>query len=117
MSIQTAAVFVASRGWVRYWAPTRPSGQRLFCGRQGLGLLPGARTSIGTASGVAWHRFSCLERIAEFHFKTKMYKRSGLLQVNLTRAAQELLAFVTPKGHVFRWKVKPSGVANAPALF
>ena len=38
-------------------------------------------------------------------------------QVDLTRAAQELLAFVTPKGRVFRWKVLPFGVANAPALF
>ena len=29
----------------------------------------------------------------------------------------ELLAFVTPKGRVFCWKVMPFGVANAPALF
>ena len=40
-----------------------------------------------------------------------------LLAVDLTRAAQELLAFVTPKGRVFRWKAMPFGVANAPALF
>ena len=38
-------------------------------------------------------------------------------QEDLTRAAQELLAFVTPKGGVFRWKVMPFGVTNAPALF
>ena len=50
-------------------------------------------------------------------FKTKMDKRSGFWQVDLTGAAQELLAFVTPKGRVFRWKVMPFGVANAPALF
>ena len=38
-------------------------------------------------------------------------------QVDLTAAAQELLAFITPKGRVFKWKVMPSRVANAPALF
>ena len=58
-----------------------------------------------------------LERIAKCRFKTKMGKRSGFWQGDLTRAAQELLAFVTPKGCVFRWKVMPFGVANAPALF
>ena len=58
-----------------------------------------------------------LERIAKCRFKTRMDKRSGFWQVDLTRAAQELLAFVTPKGRVFRWKVMPFGVANAPALF
>ena len=58
-----------------------------------------------------------LERIAKCRFKTKMDKRSGFWQVDLTRAAQELLAFVTPKGCVFRWKVMPFGVAKAPALF
>ena len=46
-----------------------------------------------------------------------MDKRSGFWHVDRTRAAQELLAFVTPKGRVFRWKVMPFGVANAPALF
>ena len=34
-----------------------------------------------------------------------------------TRAAHNLLAFVTPKGRVFRWKAMPFCVANAPALF
>ena len=58
-----------------------------------------------------------LERIAKCPFKNKMDKRSGFWQVDLTRAAQELLAFVTPKGRVFHWKVMPFGVANAPALF
>ena len=57
------------------------------------------------------------ERSARRRFKTKMDKRSGFWQVDLTQAAQELLAFVTPKGRVFRWKVMPFGVANARALF
>ena len=43
-----------------------------------------------------------LERIAKYRFKIKMDKRSGFWQVDLTRAAQELLAFVTPKNRVFR---------------
>ena len=38
-------------------------------------------------------------------------------KVDLTRAARKLLAFVTAKGRVFRWKVMPFGVTNAPALF
>ena len=46
-----------------------------------------------------------------------MDKRSGFWQVDLTAAAQELLAFITPKCLVFKWKVTPFGVANAPALF
>ena len=46
-----------------------------------------------------------------------MDKRIVFWQVDLTAAAQELLAFMTPKGRVFKWKVMPFGVANAPALF
>ena len=46
-----------------------------------------------------------------------MDRLSGFWQVDLTRAAQELLAFVTPKSRVFRWKVMPFAVANAPAPF
>ena len=57
-----------------------------------------------------------LERIAKCRYKTKLDKRSGFWQVDLTAAAQELLAFITPKGRVFKWKVMPFGVANAPAL-
>ena len=57
-----------------------------------------------------------LARIAKCRFKTKLDKRSGFWQVDLTRAAEELLAFVTPKRRVFRWEVMPFRVANAPAL-
>ena len=60
---------------------------------------------------------STLERIAKCRYKTKMDKRSGFWQVDLTAAAQELLAFITPKGLVVKWKVMPFGDANAPALF
>ena len=60
---------------------------------------------------------STLEKIASCRYKTKMDKRSGFWQVDLTPNAQELLAFITPQGRVFKWKVMPFGVANAPALF
>ena len=60
---------------------------------------------------------STLEKIASCRYKTKMDKRSGFWQVDLTPNAQELLAFITPHGRVFKWKVMPFGVANAPALF
>ena len=58
-----------------------------------------------------------LERIAKCSYKTKMDKRSGFWQVDLTATAQELLAFITPKGRVSMWKVMHFGVANDPALF
>ena len=46
-----------------------------------------------------------------------MDKRSRFWQVDLTPNAQELLAFITPQQRVFKWKVMPFGVANAPAVF
>ena len=57
-----------------------------------------------------------LERITKCRYKTKMNNRSGFWQVDLTAAPQELMAFITPKGGVFKSKVMPFGVANAPAL-
>ena len=60
---------------------------------------------------------STLAKIASCPYKTKMDKRSGFWQVDLTPNAQELLAFITPQGRVFKWKVMPFGVANAPAPF
>ena len=60
---------------------------------------------------------STLVKIASCRYKRKMDKRSGFWQVDLTLNAQELLAFITPQGRVFKWKGMPFGVANAPALF
>ena len=60
---------------------------------------------------------STLQKIAPCPYKTKMDKRSGFWQVDLTPNAQQLLAFITPQGRVFKWRVKPFGVANAPAVF
>ena len=58
---------------------------------------------------------STLEKIASCHYRTKMDKRNGFWQVDLTPNAQD--AFITPQWRVFKWKVMPFGVANAPALF
>ena len=58
-----------------------------------------------------------LEQIEKCGLKMKTAKRSGFWQIDLARTAQELLAFVTPKGRVFRWKVMPFHAASAPALF
>ena len=60
---------------------------------------------------------SSLEKIASCRYKAKMDKRSGFWQVDLTPNAQELLAFITPQGRVFKSKVMPSGLPNTPALF
>ena len=60
---------------------------------------------------------STLEHIAKCRYKTKMDKRSGFWQVDLTAAAQDLLASIPPKDPVFKWHVMPFGVTNAPALF
>ena len=60
---------------------------------------------------------SILEKVAACRYKTKMDKRSAFWQVDQTPDAQKLLAFITPQGRVFKWKVMPFGVANAPALF
>ena len=58
-----------------------------------------------------------LEKIASSRYKTKMHKQSGFWSVDLTPNAQELLAFISTQGTVFKWKAMPFGVANAPAFF
>ena len=54
---------------------------------------------------------STLEKTASCLYKTKMDRRSGFWQVDLTSNAQELLAFITPQGRVFKWKVMPFKLA------
>ena len=65
-------------------------------------------------SGSIANMENTLERIAKCRYKTKMDKRSGFWQVDLTAAAQELLAFITPKGRVFKWKVMAFLVGLCP---
>ena len=68
-------------------------------------------------SGFIPNMESPAEKIASCRYKTKMDKRSGFWQVDLTPNTQELLAFITPQGRVSKWKVMPFGMANAPTLF
>ena len=68
-------------------------------------------------SGSIPNMVSTLEKIASCRYKTKMDGRSGFWQVDLTPTAQELLAFINPQGRVFKSKVMPFVVANAPAPF
>ena len=60
---------------------------------------------------------STVERAAKVRFKSKMDARSGFWQVENTEAAKDILAFVTPRGRVFKWNVMPFGVHSAPAVF
>ena len=57
------------------------------------------------------------ERAAHCPFKSQLDKRSGFWQVELTKRAQDLSAFIAPNGQVFKWKVMPFGLTNAPATF
>ena len=58
-----------------------------------------------------------VETAAGCRYKTKMDKRSGFWQIDLTERAQDLTAFIAPDGRVHKWRVMPFGIANAPALF
>ena len=60
---------------------------------------------------------STLKKIASCRYKTKMDKRSGFWQVDLTPNAQELLAFITPQGRVFKWKSCPLVWLTHPLFF
>ena len=58
-----------------------------------------------------------IERAAQTKYKTKLDKRSGFWQIDLTDRAKELSAVIAPNGQVFRWSVMPVGLVNAPATF
>ena len=58
-----------------------------------------------------------VETAAGCRYKTKMDKRSSFWQIDLTERAQDLTAFIAPDGRVYKWRVMPFGIANAPALF
>ena len=68
-----------------------------------LGTLPSLERALGRASACC--------------YKSKLDERSGFSQVKLTKRAQDTSAFVAPSGQVFKWKVVPFGLANAPAKF
>ena len=58
-----------------------------------------------------------LERASACQYKNKLDKRSGSWQVELTKRAQDLSAFVAPNGQVFKWKSMPCGLPMAPTTF
>ena len=58
-----------------------------------------------------------IERAARTKYKTKLDKRSGFWQIDVTERAKELSAVIAPNGQVFRWNVMPVGLAKAPATF
>ena len=60
---------------------------------------------------------STLQNIASYRYKTKMDQRSGFWHVDLSPNAQELLAFITAEGRVFKWKIMPFGMAGVRARF
>ena len=53
-----------------------------------------------------------IERAARTKYKTKLDKRSGFWQIDLTERAKELSAAIAPNGQVFGWNVMPFGLAN-----
>ena len=58
-----------------------------------------------------------LETAAGCRYKTKMDKRSGFGQIDLTERAQCLTAFIALDGRVYKRRVMSFGTANAQALF
>ena len=58
-----------------------------------------------------------LERAAHCRYKSKLVKCSGLWQVELTKRARDLPAFIAPNGQLFEWKVMLFSLTNAPATF
>lgn len=60
---------------------------------------------------------STVEQLAALKVKSKMDMRSGFWQVTLSKNAQDLSSFVIPNGRVFKWKIMPFGLSNAPGVF
>ena len=58
-----------------------------------------------------------LEGAAHCRYKSKLSKRSGFWQVELSKRAQDVSAFIAPNGQLFKWKVMPFGLTNALATF
>ena len=58
-----------------------------------------------------------IERAARTKYKTKLDKRSGFWQIDLTEEAKEFSAVIAPNKQVFRCNVMPLGLANAPTTF
>ena len=57
---------------------------------------------------------STLEKMTFCPCKSKMEKRSGFCQVDLTPNAQHFLSFITPQGRVFKWGSCPLAWPTQP---
>ena len=60
---------------------------------------------------------STLKKIPSYRYKTKMDKRSGFWQVDLTSNAQELPAFITPRGGCSSGRLCPLAWLTHPLFF
>ena len=94
------------------WAFGRVQEQKWFlrhqwCVALHVPRLPHAGSALATV--VLWRRLELLVLIEGCC--------SGFWQVELILDTQEVLAFISPKGRVFKWLVMPFGVSNAPAVF
>ena len=58
----------------------------------------------------------CVDEIGHAKYVSKFDLLKGYWQVPLSKRAQEISAFITPKG-LFSYKVMPFGLRNAPATF
>ena len=64
----------------------------------------------GSIPNIEW----TLENVASCRYKTKIDKRKGFWQLESTPYSQALLAFITPQRTLFKCRIMPPGVANAP---
>ena len=58
-----------------------------------------------------------VENLSRYKYKSKLDMRSGFWKVSLSPEAQNLCAFITPSGRIFKPLVMPFGLSNAPPIF
>jgi len=58
-----------------------------------------------------------VENLSRYRHKSKLDMRSGFWQVSLSPEAQNLCAFITPSGRIFKFLVMRFGLSNAPPRF
>ena len=118
-----AASLGVSRGWTdrgiqggrlpQALLPLFPSGEARVYGEEYQRL----NSKIKQHSGSLPFLENRVENAADCKFKTKMDNRSSFWHVDLTERANDMMAFITPQGQIFMWRVMPFGISNAPALF
>jgi hypothetical protein len=58
-----------------------------------------------------------LERLVAHTYRSKVDMRSGFWQIAVTERAADLMAYITPKGRVYKPRVMQFGIKQAPPLF